>query len=273
MKITIETNENTLNEFEKQLHEQYAINNNAILRSVIVLACALIVVIGYFGFVFVNSTAEFSNGFFRLRNDDGGFFMDVLLCSYVASSFILFVLARLCIYQGIAQRKEQFITYAIRTKYKMVDGGCEHDKSSKVLPNDYHPFGKNKIEVIQGLYGELLKVFKWVFYLLSIGIIVKVCSNMVEYDSFYLLGFAECMVCIILVVFLRVALNCYHNKQMYSYIKRQKEYNEINPKENLKSFFIDRTFESSLKGKQLQKTIKLYCDCLEQEKKKKTNND
>lgn len=257
------------------MHEQYAINNNAILRSVIVLACALIVVIGYFGYVFINSTAEFSNGFFRLRNDDSVFFMDVLLCSYVASSFILFVLARLCIYQGIAQRKEQFITYAIRKKYN-IDERRDKENNGKVLPKDYHPFNKSKRDVIQGLYGELYTSLKWVFWLLSAGVVAKLVANIVKYgkNSICWLGFGECMVCIILVVFLRVALNCYHNKQMYSYIKRQKEYNEINPKENLKLFFIDRTFESSLKGKQLKKyIIKQYCDFLEQEKKKKTNND
>lgn len=265
--------ENQPNELERQLHEQYAINNNTILGVVIALTCTLIIVIGYFGYVFVNSCVEFSDGFRSLKGEDGVYCLDALLCSYIASLFILFVLSRFCIYQGIAQRKEQFITYAIRKKYKFDNGGCEQDKSNKVLPNDYHPFGKNKIEAVQGLYGELMIVFKWVFWLLSIGTIVKLSSNMVEYDSFYLLGFAEFVVCVVVVVFLLVVLNCYHNKQMYSYIRRQKEYNEINPIDNLKSFFNDSNFESSLKGKQLQKAIKSYCDCLEQEKKKKTNND
>jgi hypothetical protein len=267
-----EKTDKKLSELERQLHEQYAINNNANLGSIITLVCTLLVVVGYFGYVFVNSSSEFSLGFCYLKNDDGVYYLDVLLCTYIVSLFILWCLSRFCIYQGIAQRKEQFITYAIRTKYKMDDEGCEQDELIKVLPSGYHPFGKNRIEAVQGLCGELLKVFKWVFYLLSIGIIVKVCSNMFEYDSFYLLGFAEYMVCIILVVFLRVKLNCYHNEQMYSYIKRQKEYNRINPIENLKSF-LDNLFGSSLKGKQLKKYIKLYCDCLEQEKKKKTNND
>ena len=230
MKITIETNENTLNEFEKQLHEQYAINNNAILRSVIVLACALIVVIGYFGYVFVNSTAEFSNGFFRLRNDDGGFFMDVLLCSYVASSFILFVLARLCIYQGIAQRKEQFITYAIRKKYN-IDERRDKENNGKVLPKDYHPFNKSKRDVIQGLYGELYTSLKWVFWLLSVGVVVKLVANIVKYgkNSICWLGFVECVICLAFIVFLFFVLKSYFTNHMYFYIKRQLDYEEHGP--------------------------------------------
>lgn len=260
--------ENQPNELERQLHEQYAINNNAILGVVIALACTLIVVIGYFGFVFVNSCVEFSDGFRSLKCEDGVYCLDALLCSYIASMFILFVLSRFCIYQGIAQRKEQFITYAIRKKYKMDNDGCEQDKSNKVLPNDYHPFGKNKIEAVQGLYGELLIVFKWVFWLLSIGIIVKLSSNMVEYDSFYLLGFAECVVCVVVIVFLLVVLNRYHDKQMYSYIRRQKEYNVVNPIEDVKDFLSKEEYHRNPKRKQIRRGIKSYISCVKKMKNK-----
>ena len=262
MKITIETEENQPNELEKQLHEQYAINNNAVLGGIITLACTLIVVIGYYGYVFVNSSVEFSTGFCCLRDEDGIFYLDALLCSYVISFFILFVLSRFCIYQGIAQRKEQFITFAIRKKYNMDNDDAKQNTTIKVLPKDYHPFGKNKREAVQGLYGELLAVFNCVFWLLTIGILIKLISNVVEYDSFYLLGLVEYVICIIVTILLLIVLKRYLNNQMYSYICRQKEYNVINPIENLKTLLVKENLESNPKKEKLREVIKSYCDNL-----------
>lgn len=112
------------NEFKKQLHEQQAINNNANLGSIVALIVALIVVFGYFGFVLVNTIPDFSNNFACLKVIEANctyYYLDVLLLSYLISVFVLFVLMCLAIYQGIAQRKEQFITRAIRKKYRIID--------------------------------------------------------------------------------------------------------------------------------------------------------
>ena len=43
-------------ELEKQLHEQYAINNNANLSSVIALLVSLFAAIGAYGYVFIHTT-------------------------------------------------------------------------------------------------------------------------------------------------------------------------------------------------------------------------
>ena len=53
MKIT--DNEEMQQELEKQLHEQYAINNNANLGNIIVLLTALIAVFGAYGYIYLHS--------------------------------------------------------------------------------------------------------------------------------------------------------------------------------------------------------------------------
>lgn len=57
MKIT--DNEEMQQELEKQLHEQYAINNNANLGSIIVLLTALIAVFGAYGYIYLHSKFVF----------------------------------------------------------------------------------------------------------------------------------------------------------------------------------------------------------------------
>ena len=50
-------------DFVKQLHEQYAINNNAHLSSVISLMVAMLAVFYGFGYMFVYSSIYFSSDF------------------------------------------------------------------------------------------------------------------------------------------------------------------------------------------------------------------
>ena len=47
-------------ELEKQLHEQYAINNNSNLGSIIAILTTLVSVIGVYGYIFVHSTLDFA---------------------------------------------------------------------------------------------------------------------------------------------------------------------------------------------------------------------
>ena len=55
----MEESENIENELmtqklELQLHEQYAINNNANLSSIVTLICTILVIFGSYGYVFVH---------------------------------------------------------------------------------------------------------------------------------------------------------------------------------------------------------------------------
>lgn len=199
-----------------QLHEQYAINNNANLSTIMTLVVALIVVIGYFGNVFIKTTNVFKDWSVFYNACTKTYYLDALILVYVASISILGILFCLCTYQGIAQRKEQFIIYDIRKRY--LDDASENNNEKKVhLPDLYHPYNKTGLSVIQGLYGELVKVFIIVFFVLTIALIPRV------YDSINKLWLP---LFTIIVLFL-LCFN-YYTKQYSSYIKRQIEYEKNN---------------------------------------------
>ena len=123
-----------------QLHEQYAINNNANLSTIMALVIALIAVIGYYGFVFINTTSEFIDNSYDLYDPSKGMYsIKALMLIYLASISILTILVCLCTYQGIAQRKEQFIIHAIRVK--------RFSANSDILPNNYIPYLKKGLKV------------------------------------------------------------------------------------------------------------------------------
>lgn len=233
------TNENTKHELLKQLHEQYAVNNNANLGTIVTLLVAVIAVIGYFGYVYVHTGAEFSTDFSCLIKPNGVFYLDALLLIYLVSVLVIAILVRLCIYQGIAQRKEQFIIDAIRSKYFGTDylwvekNAIESEKSSnkeideKIFPKDYHPYLKKKIDIVQGLYGELVKIFQWVFIVLTISIVAKVIAYISKYDISKPLVIIEIVVVVLLVVLLSTfGRICYFKCQIKSYESRQNEYFE-----------------------------------------------
>ena len=63
--------ENPQLELEKQLHEQYAINNNANVSSFVSFLTALFVLFGFFGYTFVYTSPQFAdNGKFILENNE-----------------------------------------------------------------------------------------------------------------------------------------------------------------------------------------------------------
>lgn len=68
MKISIDSEENNLNDIEKQLHEQYAINNNSNLSSVITLLVTMFAVFGGYGYVYLNSNLDFYGDFTLITN-------------------------------------------------------------------------------------------------------------------------------------------------------------------------------------------------------------
>ena len=218
---------NMKDELLGQLHEQYAVNNNANLSTIITLVVTLIAVIGYFGYVYVHTGVQFSENFGCLIAEKVGdvhvYYIDALLLVYLASVGILGILARLCIYQGVAQRKEQFIVDAIRNEY--IDEGSR----LKIFPLHYNPYKKRGLEIVQGLYGELVKIFKGVFWMLSIGVSLKIFSNIYINYSLHLsslsgIGLAEVIVCILFVLLYCKSCVCYHKQQEHAYSERKNEY-------------------------------------------------
>ncbi len=87
-------------ELYKQLHEQFAVNDNNKTSNVIsFLAAIFSVFIGYG---------------FTIYNDKSG---EYLIAVTIASQLILLFLCTLCLYFGYSTRRDQFITHEIRKKY------------------------------------------------------------------------------------------------------------------------------------------------------------
>ena len=78
-------------------------------------------------------------------------------------------------YQGISQRLEQFIIYAIRFKY--------YDKSPldlehRIFPSNYHPFKEDYKDLPIGLYGKLIYMLKGLHLMVVISMIIKVALSL-----------------------------------------------------------------------------------------------
>lgn len=221
-KGNIQDNTAMQDELLKQLHEQYAVNNNANLGTIVTLVVAVIAVIGYFGYVYVHTGVDFSDDFGCLVKPNGEFYLDALLLIYLASVSVLAILIRLCIYQGVAQRKEQFIIHAIRKKYF----GNNYLKDLKIFPKGYHPYGKKNINVLQGLYGELVKIFIGIFGILSICILFKLIANVVMFwwKDWAFPGVLVLIACMAFVAAVCLCTYLYCKKQILSYEDREKEF-------------------------------------------------
>ena len=192
----------------------------------------MIVATGYFFYVYIHSTLLFSGDFGQFYND-GVYDLDSLLIIFVGTFFVFEALSCLCIYQGIAQRKEQFITHAIRTKVF----GKNYLDDADVFPKDYHPFGKGKTEAIQGLYGELYKLFKFTQWLLFLFIIAKLIAHVCyfyPYGELDIEGFIVISSCSLAALVIVGFGCCYKQNQYDSYCTREEEYQHIITKKTKK---------------------------------------
>ncbi len=217
-------NSNNEFELEKQLHEQYAINNNANMVSIVTLITALLGVIGVYGYVFVNSSITFAPDLGNLV-DKGKYSLDILLFATIASYFILIIIIYLAAYLGTNQRKEQFITYAIRRKH-YEQSGADNDYNN-IFPNSYHPFSKSKSEFIQGLYGEICCILKFLFWIITILTLMKLGSNINEYYNNGLIkgfGWASIILFSISIVISQRSIFCIIKQFFESYKKRENEF-------------------------------------------------
>lgn len=167
------TNENqkTQDLLLSQLHEQYASNNNANLSSFVTLLVSMVGVFGIFAYVFVRSSLKFSNDFQSLYDSGSELYtMDVLILSAMVSIIVLGIIKYICLYQGFHQRYEQFITYAIREKYF----GKENCEKSDIFPEGYTPFGKQGLDIAQGLFGEFAKISDLLLCIILFAVELKI---------------------------------------------------------------------------------------------------
>ena len=148
-------NSDRIFELEKQLHEQYAINNNSNAGFVISLISTLLIAVTGYGYVlYQHIVGECDN-------------KSLVSLSVLLACAVMTLLHCVCIQMGSGQRMEQFITFNIRTKYYK---GKETEYNS-IFPNDYVPFGKTFCVFVQGVY-NLLSVFT---LLAGICIVISYC--------------------------------------------------------------------------------------------------
>jgi magnesium-transporting ATPase (P-type) len=236
-------------ELEKQLHEQYAINNNANVTSIVALITTRLGVVGVYGYVFVHSTIEFANDFGKFVCTDEKYSLDVLLFSAMASYLILVIIFYLSAYLGTNQRKEQFITFAIRRKHYERGEKKDYDK---IFPLEYHPFDKSKSKFIQGLYGEICSILKILFWIITILTFVKLGCNFGKFHEGQVLnssGFAALILFIIFVTLSLVSFCCILEKFYFSYQEREKEFSK------------NKFGAKYIKGQVIKRPKKIICIC------------
>ncbi len=159
--------EKNLNEIERQLHEQYADNNNSYLGHIVTLVVGLFAVIGLFGNVFIKSSLLFE------KTKDYEYSMGDLFIATAFAYIALGIMAYLCIYLGMHQRHEHFVVWAIRKKFY----GEDYVDKPKIYYEDYIPFVENPFAIIKGLYGEFVKIISLVTLCILISLAIKVgCS-------------------------------------------------------------------------------------------------
>jgi hypothetical protein len=216
-------------ELEKQLHEQYAINNNANLSSVIALLVSLFAAIGAYGYVFIHTS-----NYPKCCCSYGTVYdLSQLLFAAIAALVVLGIMLYVCIYQGFAQRYEQFITHAIRCKYhsQFMQQDDKQTQPFMIFPKGYHPYGKKRCNAIQGLYGVFAKIISLVIFLLSIATIYQIITYCISWDQFFaeygILSIAFIITAVIIFVF---CLKLYFDKQE-KYHDLEVDYAMYKPKE------------------------------------------
>ena len=239
-------------ELERQLHEQYAINNNSNLSSIVTLFVALIAVFGGYGYIFIHSSLFFN--FEEIYDGTNGqYSLDALIFAAMAVFTVVYFMESMCLYQGYHQRYEQFITYAIRCKYYKDNPECIRPK---LYPSNYNPFNKKGKDIPQGLFGEFLCYFCCLKILLIASLIIKLVYSIIV-AGFNLcriscIGIFEIILLIIIILgceFLICRNNC----------KLEQKYNNL--EEEFKEYSLNRkqvTMENNIENKSI------ICRCIKE---------
>ena len=153
-----QTNAGKAWELEKQLHEQYAINNNAHTSSFISFVVALLALFGALGYVYAFTPPY--GGY----NHHDIFSIDVFFLLSIVVSAILLFLACICSHLGCSQRRDNIVITRIREK-------CGFDTTYN------NPLKKNRKDFLPDYYN----IFYWLFVSAQIGILIltimKMCAN------------------------------------------------------------------------------------------------
>ena len=146
-------------ELESQLHEQYAINNNANVGSFVSFLAALLALFGFFGYAFVFSSNEFSSNGKLIK--DGIMSLDVFFLFSIKVIGMLFFLSLISLQLGYSSRSNQIIIDRIRDRY--------FEKNKKIIfGKSYSPIGKTWCSFVQ----DFFNIFYWLFFCGQILVII-----------------------------------------------------------------------------------------------------
>lgn len=209
---------------ESQLHEQYAINNNSNLTSIVALFGGLMAIFGAYGYVFIHSTVEFD---FEKMFQGENYTLDALFVTAMASLVIIAIMKHICLYQGFHQRYEQFITYAIRFKYYKQK---PENIRPRLFPDNYSPFNKKYKDIPQGLYGEFLSFLCWINMLIFLSILAKLLIFIVNYsfNKVPVVSWLELLVLLIIELLCHFHMCCLRCKLKCNYFLLSQQYRYLN---------------------------------------------
>lgn len=174
---------------ESQLHEQYAVNNNANNTNYIALLTPLFMAFTGYAYVLYNYMTTY------LPYGD-----KIMIYTTIAVLIVLLILHAVALEIGASQRSNQFVIDKIREKaYKSTD------KSDRIFPEGYRSSGKDYFTFVQGIYNTFSKTC---FYLYTLF-----CMNL-----YYVLE-GNAYIAIVLQVF--VVLMVLHRCCLYSKYKER----------------------------------------------------
>lgn len=215
-------------DIEMQLHEQFASNYDSGFSSTITLFCTMLAMLYGYGYMFLHVNQSFSVGLNKLYEGNDIYTLDALVLAAMVTTVTLFIMMYICVYQGISQRLEQFIIYAIRFKYY---DGSPLDLKRRIYPSNYHPFKEDNKDLPVGLYGKFIYILGGLQIMVTGSMIIKVAFSLCMKEQAaeaHCTGFCEMMVYCAIFVF--CLLKYIKGKQDFisKFEKRKAEYSEYN---------------------------------------------
>lgn len=184
-------NDDRIIELEKQLHEQYAVNNNSNAGILISLISALLISFTGYGYVL-----------YQYRTGECIDFVIVNLAAIIVMA-VMMLLYCISTHFGAGQRIEQFITFGIRAKYYQNN----IEQYNNIFPGGYTPFKKGYCDFVQGVYNM------WSFVMIIAIFAVSIIHFYIVKDSCIVLPFG--------LIFIIVSL-LFRCCKYHKYIRREK---------------------------------------------------
>ena len=177
-------------EFAKQLHEQYAVNDNAKSSNVISFITAIAFVFVGFGYVYVQPYIS--------KSDVSGAYPSLLLSVDILANVIFVLMAILCVTFGSSTRRDHVVVTRIRQQYA---SGYLYDWFN----GKYNGCGKSLLNYLPDYYMIMFLFIQLFVILLAVG-----CKNNIEATEM-----SPC--CWLFIALLSIIINVAH--YFYHYCK------------------------------------------------------